>query len=171
MRNEENKAVLAMRAGFTLIEILVAVAIIGILGTVATMSIAKNLEKAKGTAAREAVNNLKGAVAVTNVIASIEKAKQTAAKEAVGVMSNAVTQYYLQYKKYPSDLSDLIRENGDSEPILDGGEGALEDPWGTEYKLEKKGKRYVIVSAGPDMEFGNDDDIRSDTTKKSGGVN
>lgn len=143
MRNEENKAVLAMRAGFTLIEILVAVAIIGILG----------------------------AVAVTNVIASIEKAKQTAAKEAVGVMSNAVTQYYLQYKKYPNDLSDLIRENGDSEPILDGGEGALEDPWGTEYKLEKKGKRYVIVSAGPDMEFGNDDDIRSDTTKKSGGVN
>ena len=141
MINAEKKATLAMRAGFTLIEMLVAVAIIGILG----------------------------AVAVTNVIASIEKAKQTAAKEAVGVMSNAVTQYYLANKKYPSDLRDLVRETGDSEPILDGGEGALEDPWGTEYKLEKKGKRYVIISAGPDMEFGNDDDIRSDTTKKSSG--
>ncbi len=141
MIDAEKKATLAMRAGFTLIEILVAVAIIGILG----------------------------AVAVTNVIAGIEKAKQTAAKEAVGVMSNAVTQYYLANKKYPSDLRDLVRETGDSEPILDGGEGALEDPWGTEYKLEKKNKRYVIISAGPDMEFGNDDDIRSDTTKKSSG--
>jgi type II secretion system protein G len=138
MRTEENKTVQAMRAGFTLIEILVAVAIIGILG----------------------------AVAVTNVIASIEKAKQTAAKEAVGVISNAVTQYYLENKKYPGDLQDLIRENGDNEPILDGGEGALEDPWGTMYKLEKKGKRYVVVSAGPDMDWGTDDDIRSDTTKK-----
>ena len=141
MIDAEKKATLAMRAGFTLIEILVAVAIIGILG----------------------------AVAVTNVIAGIEKAKQTAAKEAVGVMSNAVTQYYLANKKYPSDLRDLVRETGDSEPILDGGEGALEDPWGTEYKLETKNKRYVIISAGPDMEFGNDDDIRSDTTKKSSG--
>ena len=138
MIDAEKKATLAMRAGFTLIEILVAVAIIGILG----------------------------AVAVTNVIASIEKAKQTAAKEAVGVMSNAVTQYYLANKKYPSDLRDLVRETGDSEPILDGGEGALEDPWGTEYKFEKKGARYYVVSAGPDMQFGTEDDIRSDKVEK-----
>lgn len=36
MRKEENEMSVAMRAGFTLIEILVAVSIIGILGAVAT---------------------------------------------------------------------------------------------------------------------------------------
>lgn len=136
---EENVAVGAMRAGFTLIEILVAVAIIGILGTVATMSITSSLEKAKGTAAKEAVGNIKG----------------------------AVMNYYLQNKKYPTDLHALIEAKGDEEPVLDGGEGALEDPWGTEYKLERNGKKVVVISAGPDTEFGSDDDIRSDKVAKS----
>ena len=141
MKSEESKSVLAMRAGFTLMEILVAVAIIGILGTVAVQSIVSNLETAKKTAAKESVDNI----------------------------SNAITSYYLANKKYPNDLRDLIKDNGDDEPILKGGEGALEDPWGTEYKLEKKGaRRFVVISAGPDTEFGNDDDVRSDTVKKSG---
>ena len=144
MKSEENRAALAMRAGFTLMEILVAVAIIGILGTVAVQSIVSNLERAKQTAAKESVDNI----------------------------SNAITSYYLANKKYPSDLRDLIKEQGDDEPILKGGDGALEDPWGTEYKLEKKGaRRFVVISAGPDAEFGSDDDIRSDTTKRSGGTN
>ena len=138
-RNEGNAAVQAMRAGFTLIEILVAVAIIGILGTVATMSITQNLEKAKKTSAREAVGNIKG----------------------------AVMNYYIQNKKYPTDLKQLIEASGDEEPVLEGGEGALEDPWGVEYKYERKGKKIVVISAGPDMEFGNDDDIRSDKIEKS----
>jgi type II secretion system protein G len=140
MRKQEERTAVALRAGFTLMEILVAVAIIGILGT----------------------------VAVTNIISNIEKAKGTAAKASVDNISNAVTQYYLSNKKYPSTLRDLIQERGDDEAILKGGEGALEDPWGTEYKYEKKGARkFVVISAGPDTEFGTDDDVRSDTTKKS----
>ena len=136
--NEEKSVAAAMRAGFTLIEILVAVAIIGILGAVAVMNITANLEKAKVTAAKEAVNNIKA----------------------------AVTNYYLQYKKYPSDLSALIEAKGDDEPVLDGGEGALEDPWGTEYRYEHKGKKILIVSAGPDGEFDTDDDISSDKVER-----
>ena len=137
--NDEKTVAAAMRAGFTLIEILVAVAIIGILGTVAVMNITANLEKAKVTAAKEAVNNIKA----------------------------SVTNYYLQYKKYPGDLTALVEAKGDDEPILDGGEAALEDPWGTEYKYEKSGKRFAIISAGPDHDFGTDDDIRSDKIAKS----
>ncbi len=57
-RREENAAVLAMRAGFTLIEILVAVAIIGILGTIATINVTSFLEKSRETAAKEAVGNI-----------------------------------------------------------------------------------------------------------------
>ena len=139
MSRTENTAALTLRSGFTLMEILVAVAIIGILGT----------------------------VAVTNITGNIEKAKLTAAKESCDNIANAVTSYYLNYKKYPTSLNDLVTAKGDDDPILQGGEGALEDPWGTEYKMEKKGKnRIVIISAGPDGEFGGEDDIRSDTTKK-----
>ncbi len=139
----ENRTVAAMRAGFTLIEILVAVAIIGILGTVATVSIPRILENSKIKAAKVAVDNLRGAVVTYN----IEKGK------------------------YPSDLKALVEASGDDEPILEGGEGALYDPWGVEYKYERKGKRIVVISAGPDGEFGGDDDIRSDKTNKVGGAN
>ena len=138
--SEEKIAAKAMREGFTLIEILVAVAIIGILGTVAVVNITANLEKAKTTAAREGVQNLKS-----------------------GVLT-----YNMQYRKYPSSLNDLVEAKGDDEPVIDGGEGVLEDPWGTEYKYEKKGKTFAIVSAGPDGEFGTDDDVRSDKVPKSG---
>ncbi len=123
-----------MKSGFTLIEILVAVAIIGIMGAVAVVSITKNLEQAKVTAARSAVVNIK----------------------------NAVVNYNLQTKKYPSDLNDLITASGDDEPILEGGEGVLVDPWDTEYQYERKGKRIIIISAGPDCQFGTEDDVRSD---------
>ena len=140
-RTEETNVAAAMRAGFTLIEILVAVAIIGILGTVATVSIPRILENAKIKAAKVGVDNLK----------------------------NAVVTYNIEKGKYPSDLKALVEASGDDEPILDGGEGALYDPWGTEYKYERKGKKIVVISAGPDAEFGGEDDIRSDTTKKTGG--
>lgn len=141
MRKEETVAVSAMRAGFTLIEILVAVAIIGILGTTAAIGIPRILENSKIKAAKVGVDNLKAAVVAYN----IEKGK------------------------YPSDLKTLVEASGDDEPIVEGGEGALYDPWGTEYKYEKKGKRFVVISAGPDGEFGGDDDIRSDVTKRSTG--
>ena len=141
MRKEETVAVSAMRAGFTLIEILVAVAIIGILGTTAAIGIPRILENSKIKAAKVGVDNLKAAVVAYN----IEKGK------------------------YPGDLKVLVEASGDDEPIVEGGEGALYDPWGTEYKYEKKGKRFVVISAGPDGEFGGDDDIRSDVTKRSAG--
>ena len=134
----ETKVANAMRAGFTLIEILVAVAIIGILGTVATVSIPKILENAKIKAAKSGVDSLK----------------------------NAVVTYNIEKGKYPSDLKALVEASGDDEPVVEGGEGALYDPWGVEYKYERKGKKIVVISAGPDGEFGGEDDIRSDTTKK-----
>ena len=100
MRKEETVAVSAMRAGFTLIEILVAVAIIGILGTTAAIGIPRILENSKIKAAKVGVDNLKAAVVAYNI---------------------------------------------------------------------EKGKRFVVISAGPDGEFGGDDDIRSDVTKRSTG--
>ena len=139
MRKTENETSLAMRAGFTLIEILVAVAIIGILGTVAIVNIQSSMDGAKVTAATESVDNI----------------------------SKSIVTYNIKYRKYPSDIKDLIKEDSDGLAVLDGGEGVLEDPWGNEYRMEKKGKKYVIISAGPDGEFSTDDDIRSDKKSKA----
>ena len=65
---------------------------------------------------------------------------------------------------FPSDLKKLVEGEA---PYMEGGEEALVDPWGSEYKYEKKGnKNIVIISAGGDQEFGTDDDIRSDKALK-----
>ena len=67
----------------------------------------------------------------------------------------------------PSDLKVIIEQTGDEDPYLEGGEGALIDPWDGEYRIEIKGKRFVIISNGPDGSPNTDDDIRSDKIEKS----
>ena len=53
------------------------------------------------------------------------------------------------------------------DPILEGGDGALYDPWDNKYEMETKGKKVVIKSAGENGVMGDEDDIRSDVKKKS----
>ena len=136
MNRKENKFVEAARRGFTLVELLVVVAILGILGT----------------------------IAIQNVTGHIAKTRITAAEAGVRALQEACTTYYIQRKKLPTSLDQLVE--GD-EPILEGGEGALYDPWDNKYEMEAKNKKVVIKSAGEDGEMGTDDDIRSGVKKKA----
>lgn len=137
---KENSTVVseALKRGFTLIEILIAVSIVAILATGAAISIPKMLEDSK----------------------------IKAAKTSVMALRDAVIAYNLSYGKYPSNLEALADDSGDKDPIIES-EDMLVDPFGNDYKMEGKGSRIVIVSAGPDGEFGTSDDISSKSKKKS----
>lgn len=138
MENKVKNAKESMKRGFTLVELLVVVAILGILGTIAIQNVTEHLKKANETAAKASVDSLK----------------------------EAVTTYYINNSKLPTSLSQLVEGSDDKPAILEGGEGALIDPWNNEYKYETRGKRFTIISAGPDGDFGTEDDIRSDKTNK-----
>ena len=137
--SNENKFAEGARRGFTLVELLVVVAIIGILGT----------------------------IAIQNVVEHLKKANVTAAEATVKSVSEAVTTYYVEHKKLPTSLTQLVEGTDDKPPIIEGGERAICDPWDNELKFEVHGKRYVVISAGENGEFGDEDDIRSDVKKKN----
>ena len=138
MNNQEKRTAReVLRQGFTLIEILVVVAIIGMLGAVAVPAYMSHLKEARVETARE-------------LIKSVE---------------TALNMYSMKHGgKYPDSLEALTQETDDEEALL---QGDYVDPWGQELKYEKQGKkRPKITSAGPDGEEGTEDDITNYEAKK-----
>ena len=130
-------------SGFTLIEILIVVVILGILG----------------------------AVVVPNILSRPDTARVQAAQTDLRALSQTLEIYRLDNFQYPSSeqgLESLVdRPSGFPEPKNWNPEGYLKklptDPWGSPYLYEKTGSSYSLTSLGADGQEGGegfDADIR-----------
>lgn len=121
-------------AGFTLVEILLVVVIIGILA----------------------------AVAIPNLTGAQEKARKNAAAQGIRVLETAVDRYEMDCGKLPEGLNNLLTKGSEKNwdgPYVRKAEG-LKDPWGNDFHYSKANNSYSIVSGGPDGSVGGEDDVK-----------
>ena len=125
--------------GFTLIEIMVVILILGLLATIV-------------------VQSLRGAA---------DKAKRTKAQADIAEFKTALDRFYLDNGYYPTTdqglpslvsppTSGRIPSNYESGGYI---ERVPRDPWGSNYFYQSDGNAYVLKSLGPDaVESGDDID-------------
>ena len=131
----------AKQRGFTLLEIMVVIVILGILASIVVPNLMGNKEKADRQKA------------VTDIVA----------------LENALDMYKLDNSRYPTTEQGLealvTKPSGDPEPrnYRDGGyiKRLPKDPWGNDYQLMSPGEhgKIDVFSMGLDGEAGNDDDV------------
>jgi len=127
------------RLGFTLVEIMLVVVIIGILAALVIPKIAGSSERARVT---------------------------TAQADIKGGIKSAIGQYEVDNGFYPKNLQDLIVQPSNAKnwhgPYFDPPSLPV-DPWGNPYIYYYPGKHnptsYDLLSVGPDGREGTDDDI------------
>ncbi|RYG99784.1 MAG: type II secretion system protein GspG [Alphaproteobacteria bacterium] len=142
---QRQTAISADTDGFSLVELLVVLAIIGLIAAIATPQVLGYLDNAKVDTARAQIRNFESALEL----------------------------YYLDAGSYPTSdqsLTLLVQrpENGAdwNGPYIKNA-GALQDPWGTPYQYQSpaQDKAFSITSYGKDKKAGGsgaNSDIRSD---------
>lgn len=128
------------RSGFTLVELLLVLVILGTLAAIVVPKFAGRTEQARITAAQTQIANF-------------------------GVVLDAFEVDNGFYPKGKNGLQDLIQQPKDAlnwrGPYLK--QEIPKDPWGNDYIYECPGKRnegsYDLMSMGPDGRAGGDDDI------------
>ena len=117
-------------AGFTLVEVLLVVAILGILAGVVVVSVKNRIPATNISACRMSIKGLETAVSV----------------------------YEIDNGILPNSLDNLITKGSEMNwngPYVK----SLNDPWGNPFGYSREGNNCKISSAGPDGQLGSGDDI------------
>jgi general secretion pathway protein G len=130
------------QGGFTLVEMIVVIAIIGVLAT----------------------------VIVVRYSGQTDQAKVAAAKSQLSQIESAIISFQSQNGRLPQSLSELVERPSNAPNWPDGGylktRGVPKDPWGHEYGYRLVGRRFEITcmgadgmdgGSGPDADFTNED--------------
>lgn len=136
----------ARRRGFTLVELMVVIAIIGLLAAVVTV----------------------------NVMNQMGEARRTKAAADMESISNALKLFKVNMGYYPQQLQDLWQAPANAGrrwkgPYLE--EYPPRDPWDQEYQYQIVGNEYEIISYGADSSPGGVDeaeDLSSKTINQQG---
>ena len=122
--------------GFTLIELMVVITIIGLLAGITSVSVMKYLAEAKVATSKE---NMRSIV-------------------------QGVQLYYMKHSRIPNQLADLYGPEGDETRTLNG-EEPPKDAWGNEFQYNAKDKKnYDLLCLGSDGVEGGEGDAK-DITK------
>jgi len=134
--NKEKKIMSMVRKGFTMVELMAMLIIIGLLAT----------------------------LVVTKVATQIDRARVTTTKANLKLLHAAVNQFKMDTSRYPSEeagLKELLEKPGDVTNYQESGylesTGIPKDAWGNEfvYMLNpESGKPFVIISYGADGKEG-----------------
>lgn len=124
--------------GFTLIELMVVITILGLLATIAAV----------------------------NVVGFLKDAKIEAAKSDMRTIKDGIERYRMKKGRVPDSIDALCGPEDDESRYINWTE-PQKDPWGNDYVYEKKSNtQYDIMSWGPDGQEGTDDDIKKEDLSK-----
>lgn len=128
--------------GFTLIEMIVVIAIIGVLAT----------------------------MIVVKYSGQTDQAKAAAAKSHISQLESAVVSFEAHNGRLPQALSELVERPGSAPNWQEGGylkgKAMPKDPWGHEYVYRALGRKFEILCLGADGQEGGagvDQDLSSES--------